>query len=88
MKTRSISFAGLLPLIVLAASQPLSAATYTWANGANTNLWGTSANWVGDPTLTFDNTTDLIFNPASVLNLSNAVSIGGAKTIRSLTINA
>jgi fibronectin-binding autotransporter adhesin len=65
--------------------------TYTWSNGANTNLWGTSGNWVGSPALTFNNQTTVIFDSANVseANRSNAVSIGaGVKTIRSLTINA
>jgi fibronectin-binding autotransporter adhesin len=86
-----------LALVSLAAmaagawSQPVVAVTYTWSNATNGGLWSTSGNWVGSPTLTFNNQTDLIFNAANVLeaNRSNAVSIGaGAKTIRSLTINA
>jgi fibronectin-binding autotransporter adhesin len=88
---RKITFsirAAILPLALLAAAPMLSAATYTWDNGDNTGLWGTSANWVGDPTLTFDNTTDLIFDTDSVVNRGNAVSIGGTRIIRSLTINA
>jgi len=72
-------------------SQPAVAATYTWSNGLNSGLWSGTGNWVGSPTLTFNNQADLIFDSANVgeANLSNAVSIGaGAKTIRSLTINA
>jgi len=73
---------------VLTAALGAQAATYTWDNGAGTHLWGTSANWVGDPTLTFNNQTDIIFNSADVVTRGNAVSINGARTIRSLTINA
>jgi autotransporter-associated beta strand protein len=51
-------------------------------------LWGNTNNWVGDPALTFNNQTYLIFNPASVVNLGSAVAIGGARTIRSLTFEA
>ncbi|MEX1114988.1 MAG: hypothetical protein WEB53_07045, partial [Akkermansiaceae bacterium] len=40
--------------------------TYTWDNGAGTSVWGTSANWVGDPALTFNNQTDIIFNATSL----------------------
>jgi fibronectin-binding autotransporter adhesin len=72
-------------------SQPAVAVTYTWSNGATTGLWSASGNWVGSPTLTFNNQADLVFDSANVLeaNRSNAVSIGaGGKTIRSLTINA
>jgi autotransporter-associated beta strand protein len=73
---------------LLAASLGAQAATYTWDNGAGTQLWGTSTNWVGNPTPTFNNTADIIFNSADVVTRGNAVSINGAKTIRSLTINA
>jgi fibronectin-binding autotransporter adhesin len=75
---------------LLALSSPLSAQqTYTWDNGANTSLWGNTTNWVDNPSpLTFNNQTDLIFNTNSVVNLANAVSIGGARTIRSLTFGA
>jgi fibronectin-binding autotransporter adhesin len=62
--------------------------TYTWDNGASTGLWGNRTNWVGDPALTFNNQTAIIFNDASVVNDATAISIGGAKTINSLTINA
>jgi fibronectin-binding autotransporter adhesin len=88
---RKITFsirAAILPLALLAAAPMLSAATYTWDNGDNTGLWGTSANWVGDPSLTFGTTTDIIFDSDSVVNRGNAVSIGGTRIIRSLTINA
>ncbi len=70
-------------------SQPvLAQQTYTWA-GNGTNLWGNSAGWVGSPSpLIFDNTTNIIFDNGTVVNRSNAVSIGGAKTIRSLSIGA
>jgi autotransporter-associated beta strand protein len=76
------------PVLLLAFASPLSAQTYTWDNGANTGLWGNSANWVGDPALTFGNTTDVVFDDASVINRGNAVAIGGARTIRSLSIGA
>jgi fibronectin-binding autotransporter adhesin len=69
-------------------SQPVLAATYTWDNGDATNLWGTSNNWVGDPSLTFNNTTDIVFNSSDVVNRSNAISIDGNRKIRSITINA
>jgi fibronectin-binding autotransporter adhesin len=75
--------------LVMAWSSPLVAQqTYTWSNGANTNVWSTGSNWVGNPTLTFNNQTDIVFNNASVVNRSNAVAIGAARTIRSITINA
>jgi autotransporter-associated beta strand protein len=75
--------------IFLAFASSLSAATYTWDNGANTNLWGNSTNWVGDPApLTFNNTTDIVFDNASVVNRTNTLSIGGARTVRSITIGA
>jgi autotransporter-associated beta strand protein len=73
---------------VLTAALGAQAASYTWDNGANTHLWGNPTNWVGNPTLTFGNQADIIFNSADVVNRNNAVSIGGPKTIRSLTINA
>ncbi len=73
---------------LLAAYLGAQAATYTWDNGANTHLWGNPTNWVGNPTPTFNNTADIIFNSADVVNRNNAMSIGGARTIRSLTINA
>jgi fibronectin-binding autotransporter adhesin len=77
-----------IAVAILAAGLSLQAQTYTWDNGNNDHLWGTSANWVGDPSLTFGTTTDIIFDSDSVVNRGNAVSIGGTKTIRSLTINA
>jgi fibronectin-binding autotransporter adhesin len=82
--------AAIVPLALLALAPMLSAQqTYTWSNAGGTHLWGDSTNWVGSPALTFNNQTDLIFNSANVTNPGNAVSIGaGAKTIRSLTINA
>ncbi len=77
---------------VLAAGLSAQAATYTWSQGAGTGngnqIWGLSANWVDSPALTFNNTTDLIFDNASVVNKANALAINGARTIRSLTINA
>ena len=82
----------ILAIVLLASALPLASLsaqqTYTWDNGASNNLWGTTNNWVGDPALTFNNQTDLIFNTNSVVNLANAVSIGGARTIRSLTFGA
>jgi len=82
----------LVPLVVVAVvawSSPLAAQqTYTWSNGANTNVWSTGSNWVGNPTLTFNNQTNLVFNSASVVNRADAVAIGAARTIRSITINA
>jgi fibronectin-binding autotransporter adhesin len=82
------SLAFVLTLSPLAAQQ-----TYTWTGGQGTTgpdtLWGFPNNWVGSPSpLTFNNQTDIIFNDADVVNRNNAISIGGAKTIRSLTINA
>ena len=73
---------------VLTAALGAQAATYTWDNGNGNNLWGTAANWVGDPALTFGNQADIIFNSADVVTRGNAVSINGPRTIRSLTINA
>jgi fibronectin-binding autotransporter adhesin len=77
---------------VLTASLGAQAATYTWSQGAGTGnanqIWGLSANWVDSPTLTFNNTTDIIFDNASVVNKAKALAINGARTIRSLTINA
>jgi fibronectin-binding autotransporter adhesin len=82
----------LVPLVVVAVvawSSPLAAQqTYTWSNGANTGLWGTGSNWVGNPTPTFNNQTNLIFDSASVVNPTNTLAINGNRTIRSLTINA
>ena len=77
---------------VLTAALGAQAATYTWTQGNGTGnanqIWGLSANWVGSPTLTFTNTTDLIFDDASVVNKANAIAINGNRMIRSLTINA
>lgn len=99
MKIQTIQFslqAALLAALlafVLALSPLAAQQTYTWtqgsgAGGAN-SLWGTSANWLGSPDpLVFDNQTDIIFNSADVVNRGNAISIGGHRTIRSLTINA
>jgi hypothetical protein len=79
-----VSLALGLPLASLSAQQ-----TYTWDNGLNNGLWGNQTNWVGDPSpLTFNNQTDLIFDPASVTNLANAIALGGARTIRSLAFEA
>jgi len=77
-----------LGLFVLAAAFGAQAQqTYTW-DGSVGAMWGDSGNWVGDPTLTFNNQTDIIFNDADQVTRRNALSIGGARTIRSLTINA
>jgi autotransporter-associated beta strand protein len=76
--------AGLIAAAPMLSAQP----TYTWA-GDGTNLWSDSKAWVGAPRpLIFNNQTDIIFDNAAVANRSNAISINGAKTIRSLTINA
>jgi autotransporter-associated beta strand protein len=83
---RSLLAGATLLAVGLAASA--SAANYTWSNGANTSLWGTAGNWVGSPALTFNNTTDIVFDNASVVNRGNTVAIGGNRTIRSLTIGA
>jgi autotransporter-associated beta strand protein len=78
----------LLPAAFCATLATASAQqTYTWT-GNSSQLWGTSANWVGSPALTFNSTTDIIFDNDTVVNRSNAVSINGTRTIRSLTIGA
>jgi fibronectin-binding autotransporter adhesin len=84
-RNRQVQF---IAVAILAAGLSVQAQTYTWDNGNNDHLWGTSANWVGDPSLTFGKTTDIIFDSDSVVNRGNAVSIGGTRIIRSLTINA
>jgi autotransporter-associated beta strand protein len=76
---------------LLALSSPLAAqTTYTWDNGSSNNLWTNSTNWVGDPSLTFDNQTAVIFDPASVAvaNRGNTTAIGGNLTINSLTVKS
>jgi autotransporter-associated beta strand protein len=80
-----------MPIALLSlAFAPLVSAqqTYTWDNETGNNLWGNVTNWVGDPSLTFNNQTDLIFDNASVVNTANAISTDGNRTIRSITINA
>jgi fibronectin-binding autotransporter adhesin len=73
---------------LIALAPTLSAQTYTWA-GDGTNLWSESKAWVGAPRApTFSTQTQIIFDNASVVGRSNAVSIGGNRIIRSLTINA
>ena len=76
---------------LLALSSPLAAqTTYTWDNGSGNNLWTNSTNWVGDPSLTFNNQTAVIFDPASVAvaNRGNTTAIGGNLTINSLTVKS
>jgi fibronectin-binding autotransporter adhesin len=76
-------------LLILAP--PLSAQqTYTWANDTGGgSVWGNSAAWVGAPSpLTFNTQTDIIFDTDFVVNRNNAVSIGGTRIIRSLSIGA
>jgi fibronectin-binding autotransporter adhesin len=82
---RRWSFALVSLVVVAIAVQPAAAATYTWT-GAVDSLWGTSGNW--DPAPTFNNQADIIFDDEKQVTARNAISIGGAKTIRSLTVNA
>jgi autotransporter-associated beta strand protein len=82
----------LVSLVAVTGMRSAGAVTYTWTQGAGTGnanqVWGTSANWAGSPTLTFNNTTDLVFDNASVVNRANALAIGGNRTIRSISIGA
>jgi autotransporter-associated beta strand protein len=64
------------------------AAEYTWTDATADHLWGTAGNWVGSVAPSFDNTTDLVFDPASVTNQANAISINGNRTIRSFAVSA
>jgi len=78
---------------LLALSSSLHAVTYTWTQAAGTGnanqTWSTTNNWFGSPNpLTFNNTTDIVFDNASVVNRANALAIGTNRTIRSITINA
>jgi autotransporter-associated beta strand protein len=78
---------------VLTAALGAQAATYTWTQGNGTGnanqTWSTTNNWFGSPNpLTFNNTTDLIFDNDSVINRANAIAIGGNRTIRSISIGA
>jgi fibronectin-binding autotransporter adhesin len=68
-------------LVLLIASAPaLSAATYTYKDGASPN-WSGAANWEGDALPAFDNQTDLVFD--STLGNEN-MNIGAARTVRSI----
>jgi len=82
----------LVSLVAVTGMRSAGAVTYTWTQGAGTGngnqVWGTSANWAGSPTLTFNNTTDLVFDNASVVNRANFLAIGANRTIRSITIGA
>jgi hypothetical protein len=69
---------------------PLSAATYTWTGGAGTansgKSWGGTADW--DTAQTFNNTTDIIFDRASIIKNGPFSFLGANRTIRSLTFGA
>ena len=82
----------LVSLVAVTGMRSAGAVTYTWTQGSGTGnanqVWGTSANWAGSPTLTFNNTTDLVFDNASVVNRANVLAIGANRTIRSITIGA
>ena len=71
---------------MLAGMTPAAAvaATYTWGGGGTG--WGTSTNWSGSPSLVWSNTTDVVLYAPGGVNYNQ--NIGGAKTIRSLTLNA
>jgi autotransporter-associated beta strand protein len=65
------------------------AATYTWSNAAGGGLWGVSGNWVGSPTLTFDNTTVIQFDSSvSGTITGSANSINGNRTIKSMVFGS
>jgi fibronectin-binding autotransporter adhesin len=89
----NLSALALVSLVAVNGMRSAGAVTYTWTQGAGTGnanqIWSTSANWLGSPTLTFNNTTDLVFDNDSVVNRANAIAIGNAnRTIRSLSIGA
>ncbi|MEX1049226.1 MAG: autotransporter-associated beta strand repeat-containing protein, partial [Akkermansiaceae bacterium] len=77
---------------MLALGAPLSAQTYTWDSEAGNNnatrSWGNATNWVDNPSLTFTNTTDIIFAQASITNNGAFSFLGADRTIRSLTFGA
>jgi autotransporter-associated beta strand protein len=60
------------------------AAVYTWDGSADTN-WGTSTNWVGDPTLTWNGTTGVIFCAESAGRRTNIT--GSDRAIGSMEFN-
>ncbi len=68
--------------IILAASSPLHAATFTWTGAdAVTGSWApTSSNW--DTAPTFNNTADLIFND---LTRATSNETGFTRLVRSIT---
>lgn len=81
----------LLPLFVsIACTKFAGAAILTWDGGTTTGTanWGNTVMWDGDPaTLTFDNTTDVVFfKTGTTLNLTNAIN--GDRTVKSITFNA
>jgi autotransporter-associated beta strand protein len=73
---------------VLALPCALNAVTYTWDGGDGANgSWGAAANWVGNPTLSFVNTTDLVFNDLTRAT-TNAYFGGTTRLVRSITFGS
>jgi fibronectin-binding autotransporter adhesin len=75
--------------VILALGAPLSAQqTYTWdaGVGGTSGDWGNRTNWVGDPSLTFNNQTDIIFSQPAMTTNTVITFLGTAsRTVRSLT---
>lgn len=63
-------------LVVLAAAQVASGATYTWDGGGSDGNWSTLQNWVGDPATAPTNSDDLVFSGTVNTSTTNDLTPG------------
>ncbi|QTN32381.1 autotransporter-associated beta strand repeat-containing protein [Akkermansiaceae bacterium] len=87
MKTRQPIRRFLIPSAIILAASHARAVDYTWDAGAGiSRAWQLSANWAGDPALTFDENANIIFY--SAINNNQSVLGDADRTIGSLTFNS
>lgn len=81
--TRSALHAGALILTAWAVCVPArEAASQTWTGGGANNLWSTAENWSSGAPLVSSNTTAVVFDGSSNLQLSNVLS--GSYIVKSI----
>jgi fibronectin-binding autotransporter adhesin len=82
------SSTSLLALTLAAGLIPATghAATHTWDGGGGSSSWGTGANWSPDNP-DFNSTTDFIFGSSGANTYTGVGTVGGTRTINSLTYN-
>lgn len=81
------TFALSLVFVVGLTHSVVQAAPFTWDGGGGTSSWGTANNWNPDGTATFNNTTDLTFAASGGITFTGVGTVGGTRTIRTITFN-